>query len=64
VVTSGEREEIRKEAAFRAQQILLAQMNEPWQPDDLIAERGEEYVEKVTVEIFRIAGRLKRGSGR
>lgn len=64
MVTSGEREEIRKEAAFRAQQILLAQMNEPWQPDDLIAERGEEYVEKVTVEIFRIAGRLKRGSGR
>ena len=64
MVTSEEREEIRKEAAFRAQQILLAQMNEPWQPDDLIAERGEEYVEKVTVEIFRIAGRLKRSSGR
>jgi hypothetical protein len=57
-----EKKEIRREANYRASLILQAVLNEPWEPSDLIEKRGEEYVEKVTVEIFRIAGHLMRSS--
>ena len=59
-----DKEEIRRQANYRASLILQAVMNEPWEPQDLIDKRDEEYVEAVTVEIFRIAGRLMRNSGR
>lgn len=58
-----EREEIRREASRRASSMLMAAVNEPWEPADLIAAKGEDYVEKVTVEIIRIAGRLQRQAG-
>jgi hypothetical protein len=61
-VSPEERTEIRKEAAFRASLLLQAVLNEPWEPSDLIEKRGEEYVEKVTGEISRIAARLMRSS--
>lgn len=57
------RQEARREAYGRASAMLMAAVNEPWEPADLIAARGEEYVERVTVEIIRIAGELKRKAG-
>jgi hypothetical protein len=63
-VSGFDKEEIRRQANYRASLILQAVMNEPWEPQDLIDKRDEEYVEAVTVEIFRIAGRLMRNSGR
>jgi hypothetical protein len=63
-VSGFDKEEIRRQASYRASLILQSVMNEPWEPQDLIDKRGEEYVEAVTVEIFRIAGRLMRNSGR
>lgn len=54
------RDEFRRVAAQKAHDLLMAAVNEPWEPADMLAEHGEEYVEKVTVEIIRIAGRLGR----
>jgi hypothetical protein len=57
------RQEARREAYGRASAMLMAAVNEPWEPVDLIAARGEDYVEQVTVEIIRLAGELTRKSG-
>lgn len=63
VTLPEEREEIRRKALLQSSAMLMAAVNEPWEPADLLAEKGEGYVEEVVLEICRIAGRLRRQAG-
>lgn len=59
-----DRAEARRYAKFRAALILDAVIGQGWEPDDLIEEKGKEYVDFLADEILKISQRLLKSSGR
>lgn len=55
--------EIRRIANVRASQMIDSCMNYGWEPDDLIAEIGQDNFDKVKDEVMNIADELRKRIG-
>lgn len=56
-------QEIRRMAKYQAGLMLTGNLN-GWEPDDLVAQYGQETVDAVALEMTAIANRLKKQGGR
>ena len=55
--------EIRRIANLRASMMIEGSLNYGWEPDDLIAEIGQDNVDKVKDEVANIADELRKRVG-